>query len=99
MTRVLVSSGLVAVGVVVLAPPGQARPQLDPVPPHMHFVQTASGDQVAVGPQGCGAVEGSALRQAFLLFHWNIHAGQPGGTAMDHEHNRTDIKAGACPTP
>ena len=40
------------------------------VPPHRHFIQTATGDRVPVGPQIC---EHPELRRAFEQFHFNVH--------------------------
>jgi hypothetical protein len=40
------------------------------VPPHRHFIQTATGERVPVGPQVC---ENSALMPAFEQFHHNVH--------------------------
>ena len=53
-----------------------------PVPPHRHFVETAKGELVPIGPQVC---EHSELQRAFEQFHYNVHhshvpvfAGGPG---------------------
>jgi hypothetical protein len=53
-----------------------------PVPPHRHFVNTANGKLVPIGPQVC---EHPELQNAFEQFHYNVHhshvpifAGGPG---------------------
>jgi hypothetical protein len=40
------------------------------VPPHRHFIETPTGEQVPVGPQVC---ENPALMPAFEQFHYNVH--------------------------
>jgi hypothetical protein len=40
------------------------------VPPHRHFIQTPTGQRVAVGPQVC---EHPELMPAFEQFHFNVH--------------------------
>ena len=52
--------------------PGLADPNLDldPIPPHRHFMQTPSGQLVEVGPRVC---DDPSLQHAFNLFHSNVH--------------------------
>jgi len=55
------------------------------VPPHQHFVVTAQGEWIPIGPQVCPA--GSTpelLQQAFNQFHVNIHHSEiPGVGPVD----------------
>jgi hypothetical protein len=57
----------VLAGTAIADPSALFVPQ---VPPHRHFIQTATGDLVPVGPQIC---EHPELRQAFEEFHFNVH--------------------------
>ena len=47
-----------------------ADPDVPNIPAHRHFVQTASGKLVHVGPRLC---DDPSLQQAFNQFHINIH--------------------------
>jgi hypothetical protein len=61
------------IALVAFAGPGFADPSdlfVPQVPPHRHFIQTATGDLVPVGPQVC---EHPELMKAFEQFHFNIH--------------------------
>ncbi len=63
-----------AAGAVLLGGvrPGLADPNLDldPIPPHRHFVRTPSGTLVEVGPRVC---DDPSLQDAFNQFHSNVH--------------------------
>ena len=87
--RILLSVAVAAA--LLLAAPLASAGQAPPIFPHRHFLVTPNGD-VPVGPQVC---EDSSLQSAFNQFHAGVHVGQ-ANTAFDHEHNRIDIKAGAC---
>lgn len=52
--------------------PGLADPNLDldPIPPHRHFIQTPAGMLVEVGPRVC---DDPSLQDAFNQFHSNVH--------------------------
>ena len=64
------------------------------VSPHQHFVKTASGQLVPVGPDACA----DGPSRQFDEFHGHVHVGAVGTFAMDHPHNRTDIVAvRTCP--
>jgi hypothetical protein len=61
------------IALVAFAGPGFADPSdlfVPQVPPHRHFIQTATGELVPVGPQVC---EHPELMPAFEQFHFNIH--------------------------
>jgi hypothetical protein len=47
-----------------------ADPDVPNIPAHRHFVQTASGKLVQVGPRLC---DDPSLQQAFNQFHVNVH--------------------------
>lgn len=73
---VALAAGLLAV--LTLAGPTLADPpgMLPDAAPHRHFVRTADGVLVPVGPQIC---DNPDLQQAFNEFHYNIHtSAQPG---------------------
>jgi hypothetical protein len=62
-----------SIALFAAAGPGLADPSelfVPQVPPHRHFIQTATGDLVPVGPQIC---EHPELRRAFEQFHFNVH--------------------------
>ena len=63
---------LTAIAVAAFAGTGSADPSnlYDEVPPHRHFIQTATGELVPVGPQVCERPE---LMPAFEQFHYNVH--------------------------
>jgi hypothetical protein len=72
---------MVATGAVVLMASGgilvasaSAQPPAGQVPAHQHYVVTADGDLVPVGPDSC---EDGQSRQ-FDNFHLNGHVGVPG---------------------
>ena len=54
------------------ARPGLADPNLnlDPIPPHRHFIQTPAGALVEVGPRVCDVPSRQA---AFNQVHSNVH--------------------------
>jgi len=72
--RYLISACVVgSIALFAFAGPGLADPSdlfTAPVPPHRHFVETPTGELVAVGPQICGRPE---LQKAFNQFHYNVH--------------------------
>lgn len=53
-------------GTSLADPPGTLT---DP-PNHRHFIETAKGKFVPVGPRICGNPE---MQQAFNAFHYNVH--------------------------
>jgi hypothetical protein len=65
--------------VVLVAAPalGLADPNVPNIPAHRHFVQTASGQLVQVGPRLC---DDPSLQQAFNQFHVNIHSSSTSPT-------------------
>ena len=87
----LAGSTAVALMTLGLTAVGGAAPAPD-VPAHRHFIDV-NGTPIPIGPQVCGNPD---MQQAFNQFHFGVHVGQPGTFAMDHAHNRNDIKAGPC---
>lgn len=61
---------IAATALFVFAGASLADPDLADVPKHRHFVQTPTGDLIAVGPQIC---ENPNLQAAFNQFHYNVH--------------------------
>jgi len=96
MTRALL---LIAVAVAALAGAANtvADPSLGNVPPHRHYIQTATGALVQVGPRVCDA---ASLQAAFNQFHNNLHSVTATGIgpAAPGLHNFTgaEIMAGPC---
>ena len=66
--------GVAAVFVIVAT--SRADPNLTNVPKHRHFIKTATGDLVEVGPRVC---DDPNLQKAFNQFHNNVHAVPPDG--------------------
>ncbi len=52
-----------------------ADPDPANVPPHRHFIETATGALVEAGPRVC---DNPDLQDAFNQFHDNVHFGAPG---------------------
>ena len=52
----------------------------DGVPAHEHFIETASGERVLIGPQVCSHPE---LHNAFHQFHEEVHRGMAGAVFSD----------------
>ena len=78
---IVVASVIVVVGARTL----RADPDLNNVPPHRHWIQTASGGLVEVGPRVC---DNPSLQRAFDQFHNNIHVVSSGiGPAAPGLHN------------
>lgn len=78
------------------------------VHPHQHFIITPNGEQVAVGPEACGATE-SPNQEGFDQFHVNVHSPTlvPGGApvtnpatpnqfAFQQENNPVGFTAAGC---
>lgn len=55
------------------------------VPPHQHYIVTAEGDRVPVGPNACE--DGMSVQ--FDNFHTKIHRGQPYANGI--------VSASGCP--
>ena len=83
--------------ILIAVATSQADPNLGNIPPHRHFVKTASGQLVEVGPPVCGNPQ---LQRAFNQFHNNVHlvSGAGIGPAAPGLHNFTgaDLMAGGC---
>jgi hypothetical protein len=70
-----------------------AAPALAAVPPHDHWLTTASGDVVHVGPDVC---DNPDIYDAWLNFHLNVHKGVPGTQAFTNDSNPVSISATPC---
>ena len=72
MRTLLIPALVVGALLLVSAPLVGADPNLDldPIPPHRHFIETASGELVEVGPRLC---DDPSLQDAFNQFHSNVH--------------------------
>lgn len=77
----------------------RADPDLPNIPPHRHFIVTATGARIAVGPEICGNPE---LQAAFNQFHSNVHHAVPGSTGPEasapglHNGYGAEITATGC---
>lgn len=87
-------AGMAALMIAVAT--SRADPNLNNVPAHRHYVETASG-LVEVGPNVC---ENPKLQRAFNQFHNNVHAasGSAIGPAAPglHNFNGADLRSGGC---
>ena len=83
--------------ILITVATSQADPKLTNVPPHRHFVKTADGSLVEVGPRVC---DNPNLQSAFNQFHNNIHMVTASGIgpAAPGLHNFTgaELMAGRC---
>lgn len=88
--RKLLVSGCVA-GLAILGPslPSSA----DDVPAHQHYVITATGKVIPVGPTVC---EIKSTQEGFNHYHANVHFGAPQD-AFGHEGNPVAFSAAPCP--
>jgi hypothetical protein len=91
--------GIVAgiAGIMIAVATSRADPNLTNVPRHRHYVRTAEGSLVEVGPRLC---DNPKLQNAFNQFHNNIHvaSGSSIGPAAPGLHNFTgaELLAGGC---
>ena len=87
-------AGMAALMIAVAT--SRADPNLNNVPAHRHYVETASG-LVEVGPNLC---ENPQLQRAFNQFHNNVHvaSGSAIGPAAPglHNFNGADLRASGC---
>ena len=78
---------------------GLADPNLPDIRPHRHYVVTATGEQIEVGPRVC---DDPALQDAFNQFHSNIHMHVEGSTGPAqsapglHNDQGAEITSGLC---
>ena len=83
--------------IVIAVSTGRADPNLGNIPAHRHYVRTADGSMVEVGPRVCGNPQ---LQKAFNQFHNNVHvvSGSGIGPAAPGLHNfqGADLKASGC---
>ncbi len=83
---IVVSAVTAAGGLAVLVAAASASPPQPVVPRHQHYVVTADGDLVPVGPNACE----NGMSIQFDKFHMNGHVGEPGSRGV--------ITGGRCPT-
>jgi hypothetical protein len=87
MKRKLVVGALAgAAAILFTVATSRADPNLTNVPKHRHYIKTATGDLVEVGPRLC---DNPDLQRAFNQFHNNIHVvtGSAIGPAAPGLHN------------
>jgi hypothetical protein len=72
MRYLLFVFAVASIALFAFAGTGVADPNLANVPAHQHFVITAQGEWIAVGPQVCG-IQNPKTQRAFNQFHFNIH--------------------------
>jgi hypothetical protein len=84
-------------GIVIAVATSRADPNLTNVPKHRHYVRTAEGGLVEVGPRLC---DNPNLQNAFNQFHNNLHvaSGSAIGPAAPGLHNFTgaELLSGGC---
>jgi len=84
-------------GIMIAMATSRADPNLTNVPRHRHYVRTAEGSLVEVGPRLC---DNPNLQNAFNQFHNNIHvaSGSAIGPAAPGLHNFTgaELLSGGC---
>ena len=91
--------GIVAgiAGIMIAVATSRADPNLTNVPRHRHYVRTAEGSLVEVGPRLC---DNPKLQNAFNQFHNNVHvaSGSSIGPAAPGLHNFTgaELLSGGC---
>ncbi len=95
MRRVLVV--LAIIGMFSWSGSAIADPNLTNVPPHRHYIQTATGQLVQVGPRVC---DDPSLQAAFNQFHNNLHVVTSSGIGPAapglHNLQGAEILAGPC---
>ena len=84
MRYLLFVCAVASVALFAFAGISTADPNLPNPPPHQHFVITAQGEWIPVGPQVCPAGSNPQLQQAFNQFHFNVHhSGFPGNPFIE----------------
>jgi hypothetical protein len=95
MRRVLVV--LAVIGMFGLTGTAVGDPDLTNVPPHRHYIHTATGELVQVGPRVC---DDASLQDAFNQFHNNLHVVTSSGIGPAapglHNLRGAEILAGPC---
>ena len=90
-----ITAGIAAILLTVAT--GEADPNLGTVPPHRHFVRTADGGLVEVGPRVC---DNPGVQKAFNQFHNNLHVVTPTGIGPAapglHNFKGADLSFSAC---
>ena len=77
-------AAVVSFALLALVGPGFADPGVPDITPHKHFLVTADGRWIPIGPQVCPAGSSPQLQKAFNQFHVNIHHSEfPPGTPID----------------
>jgi hypothetical protein len=77
MKYLVLICAVASIALFAFAGSGVADPNLIDVPPHRHFVTTATGQLVQVGPRVC---DDASLQDAFNQFHYNVHHSFSGPT-------------------
>ena len=98
MKRSIVAA-LFAFAVLIPGSIALADPTTPFVPAHRHFIMTASGDLVEVGPNVC---DDPSMRDAFEQFHHNVHhsngstLGPQGGAAGLRDGQGAELAPRPC---
>lgn len=85
---------IASIALFAFAAPSAADPNLADVPKHRHFIETATGALIPVGPQIC---ENADLQDAFNQFHYNVHhtnlpsLGPQDGAPGLHDHVGAEV--------
>lgn len=73
-TMIVTGAAVAATSAILGVAAATAEPPPGQVPKHQHYVVTADGDLVPVGPNACE--DGPSIQ--FDKFHLNGHIGEPG---------------------
>ena len=98
MKRKLIAGAVVAAAASLFAvTTSRADPNLANVPRHRHYIKTATGELVEVGPRFC---DNPDLQRAFNQFHNNIHMVTESGIGPAapglHNMKGADVMSGRC---
>ena|SRR5207249_3292277 len=80
---------LLAAALLVIPNIGVADPNLTNVAAHRHFIETATGQLIPVGPDLCDNLGDPGIQEAFNQFHNNLHVATASsiGPAAPGLHN------------
>ena len=100
MRKLLIPALAASILVFATVLPGLADTNLPNIRPHRHFIVTAAGQWVQVGPRVC---DDPSLQAAFNQFHYNIHHALPGSQGPEesapglHNGYGADLEGRLCP--
>jgi hypothetical protein len=97
MRRLVLLLLVCVVTVLAVATVALGDPDLSNVPAHRHYIETATGELVQVGPRFC---DDSSLQGAFNQFHNNTHVVTATGIGPAapglHDFRGAELRFGPC---